>query len=239
MDKVSIVIPNFNKSKYIEETLLSAINQTYENIEIICVDDRSTDTSVEIIDQYSKEDKRFKYFINEQNMGISKTLNRAISLSSGKYISWLSSDDVYSLDKIEKNILHIKDCDFLYSDYYNIDERSILLNMYKIGECDVPKELHYNHFINGCSCLFSRKAYDYIGGFDEELGGKSGYCADTFLWHKISYIFRYTYLPIPLVYYRNCPEQGQNNIQNEFKIQTKREYHRRIHEWLKEQGLEK
>lgn len=234
--KISIVIPNFNKSKFLDECIMSALDQTYKDIEIVFVDDCSTDNSLEIAGKYLQF-PNFKIVKNPENMGISKTLNNAVRNSTGEYISWLSSDDKYCIDKIEENVKHIKDCDFVYSDYYTLTEDSRIENVYKLNHCKVENELFNSHFINGCSVMFSRKIYDFIGGFDEVIGGKSGYCADTLMWHKMSFYGKYKLIQKPLVYYRLSPTQTGNNITDNFKIDTKKEYFKTILNWAKENGF--
>ena len=98
---VSIIVPVYNVEKYLEQCINSIINQTYKNIEIILIDDGSTDNSGIICDEYAKKDNRIKV-IHKDNEGISATRNRGIDESSGKYISFVDSDDY-----IEKNMIEI------------------------------------------------------------------------------------------------------------------------------------
>ena len=99
---VSVIVPCYNHEKYVEETIESIVNQTYENIELIVIDDGSKDASPQIIEELSKK-YNFK-FIHRSNKGLSATLNEGIRLSQGKYISVCASDDKLKLDKIEKQV---------------------------------------------------------------------------------------------------------------------------------------
>ena len=92
MPIVSVNIPVYNDEKYIGETLLSALNQTYRDLEIVVVDDGSTDRTAEIIKSFS--DSRIKYYY-QTNQGIGATRNKAIEHSSGKYIAFLDHDDLW------------------------------------------------------------------------------------------------------------------------------------------------
>lgn len=103
MDKISVIVPVYNAEKYLKRCLDSIINQTYKNLEIILINDGSNDSSLEICKEYEKKDKRI-FVYNQKNKGISYTRNRGIELSSGKYISFVDSDDVISLRMYE--ILH-------------------------------------------------------------------------------------------------------------------------------------
>lgn len=102
MKKVSIIIPAYNTEKYISECLDSALNQTYKNIEIIVVDDRSTDDTLYIIEQYQKLYPQLIVLRNGINRGVGYTRNIAISIASGDYISFLDSDDIMHPLMIEK-----------------------------------------------------------------------------------------------------------------------------------------
>jgi len=96
-DLISIIIPIYNTEEYLERCLDSIINQSYKNLEIILVDDGSTDLSKEICNNYLKKDKRIKYF-KKENGGLSSARNYGIKKANGKYIGFVDSDDVISLD---------------------------------------------------------------------------------------------------------------------------------------------
>jgi glycosyltransferase involved in cell wall biosynthesis len=100
---VSIVIPIFNSEKYLNECLLSIIEQTYKNIEIIAVNDGSTDGSKSICDKYAKSDKRLK-IINRSNKGVSSSRNIGLRRSKGDYITFADSDDWLEPDAIENMV---------------------------------------------------------------------------------------------------------------------------------------
>jgi len=104
---VSIIIPNYNKEKYIKEAIDSALNQTYKNIEVIVVDDGSTDGSKEIIKSYGNRIRA--YFLPHRNANVCR--NFGIKNSKGEYIQFLDSDDIISKDKIEKQIEVFKKID--------------------------------------------------------------------------------------------------------------------------------
>jgi len=101
---VSVIMPAYNCGTYIEKALYSLINQTYKNLEIIVVDDGSKDDTWEVIQRFAKKDKRIKPYQNEINSRIVKTLNYAISKSSGKYLARMDGDDERMLDSIEKQV---------------------------------------------------------------------------------------------------------------------------------------
>lgn len=101
-DKVSIILPVYNGEKYLHECLNSLLNQTYRNFEIIIIDDCSTDHSAEIIQSY--DNSKIYYYRNNNNQGIVYSLNRAISLSRGKYIARMDADDICAPERLEKQV---------------------------------------------------------------------------------------------------------------------------------------
>ncbi len=107
--KVSVIIPVYNVEKYIRECLDSAINQTYKNLEVICVNDCSTDNSVKIIEEYMQKDARVKIIHHDKNRGAGPARNTGIQNSNGEYIFFLDSDDYLNLDAIELMVKNQKE----------------------------------------------------------------------------------------------------------------------------------
>ena len=99
--KFSIIVPVYNAEKYIKKCIDTLINQTYKNIEIILINDGSTDLSFEICNQYARKDERI-ILINQENKGVSYTRNRAINISTGEYIIFVDSDDYCELNMLEE-----------------------------------------------------------------------------------------------------------------------------------------
>ncbi|MBR6231702.1 MAG: glycosyltransferase [Alphaproteobacteria bacterium] len=103
MPKISIIIPNYNTEKYLDRCLTSLIQQTFSDIEIILIDDGSTDNSVKIMKKYAEKDARIK-IIEQSNSGPAKARNRGLETATGKYLMFCDSDDWYELDMCE--IMH-------------------------------------------------------------------------------------------------------------------------------------
>lgn len=124
--EISVIIPTFNRGKLIANSIKSALNQTIKNLEIIIVDDGSTDNTKEVIDKF--QDRRIKYIKLDKNQGASNARNIGIKAAKGKYISFQDSDDIFYPNKLEiqlNNIINKKsDLDFckinlLYNSTYN------------------------------------------------------------------------------------------------------------------------
>lgn len=102
---VSIIVPAYNCAKSISKTLDSLLAQTYKNIEIVCINDGSKDSTFSILYDYKKSDKRVKIYNNKQNMGIAYTRNRGVELAHGDYIMWCDADDWYEKNMVEEMVI--------------------------------------------------------------------------------------------------------------------------------------
>ena len=149
MIKISIIIPVYNVEKYLATCLDSVINQTYKNLEILLIDDGSTDSSGLICEQYSKKDTRIKT-IHKKNGGLSDARNVGISYASGDYISFIDSDDFIDINTFTILNQYIKQYNadiitFNYYDYYNKDKISphLLFNNLKLFT-QLRMNWHYN-----------------------------------------------------------------------------------------------
>jgi glycosyltransferase involved in cell wall biosynthesis len=123
---VSVIIPTYNAAPYIKQTLESALNQTYKNIEVIVMNDGSTDNSEEIILQVKKGDNRILYQY-KPNSGVSDTRNKGIALAKGSYLAFLDADDVWKSDNLEKKIRAINETgkQWVFSDLDYINEENV------------------------------------------------------------------------------------------------------------------
>ena len=122
---ISVVIPVYNVEDYLEECLDSVVNQTFKNIEIICVNDGSTDNSLNILNKYSKKDSRIK-IINQENSGVSHARNKGLEVSRGNYVCFLDSDDYLELNALQEvhNISEINSLDICLFKLINFDEKT-------------------------------------------------------------------------------------------------------------------
>jgi len=195
---VSVVVPSYNHEAYIEECLLSIINQTYKSIEVIVIDDGSKDHSCEILDRMQKQYGFVLVF--QENQGVSKTLNKAIRrYAHGKYINCLASDDFMMLDKIEKQVRFLEenpDVDLVFGKVYMVDEKSQIMKDRKIFEPfdepvkHIPFELLIeNNRVPAPSVMFRREIWEKCEGFNEDT-----VIEDFDLWLKIAYAGKMVYL---------------------------------------------
>lgn len=124
--KVSIIIPIYNVENYLKQCLDSVINQTLKEIEIICVEDCSTDNSLSILEEYAKSDSRIKAIKNEINKGLATVRNIAMAEATGEYIAFLDSDDYVDLSTYEKayNLAKENDLDCVLFKTSTVDDKT-------------------------------------------------------------------------------------------------------------------
>ena len=101
---ISVIIPAYNAEKTIEEAVDSVLSQTYENIEVILIDDHSSDGTKELLEALADKDPRVRVLSNDTNIGVLKTRLKGVHSSFGKWIAFLDSDDVWESDKLEKQV---------------------------------------------------------------------------------------------------------------------------------------
>lgn len=180
---VSIIACCYNHEKFVEETLDGIISQTYENIELIIIDDFSTDNSVTKINNWIKKHKHECLFIqNIENIGVVKTLNKALIKCKGKYFSMISCDDIYLPKKIESQIHCFEKIDddysAIYSDAYIIDKNSIYQygTQISINQINKPSSgniyedlIRKDNFIPALSVIYKTEIIEELGYYDESL----------------------------------------------------------------------
>lgn len=150
-DLVSIVMPSYNTSKYIEESIESVLNQSYTNWELIIVDDCSTDETDNVVQEYLT-DTRIRYLKNERNSGAAVSRNYALREAKGKWIAFLDSDDLWHPEKLQKQIefMLANNYHFSYTNYEEIDEKSNPLGVFVTGPKKITKQGMYNYCWPGC-----------------------------------------------------------------------------------------
>ncbi|MCH5190000.1 MAG: glycosyltransferase family 2 protein [Oscillospiraceae bacterium] len=150
-DLVSIIMPSYNTAQYISDSIDSVLAQTYENWELIIVDDCSTDNTDEVISKYLS-DGRIKYFKNGTNSGAAVSRNTALREANGRWIAFLDSDDLWHPEKLEKQLAFMEEngFSFSYTNYFTIDENSNSLNTEVTGPKRISKTGMYNYCWPGC-----------------------------------------------------------------------------------------
>lgn len=161
---VSIIMPSWNTAKFIAESIQCVIDQTYKNWELLIVDDCSTDNTDEVVASFLA-DKRVKYLHNEKNSGAALTRNKAMREAQGEWIAFLDSDDLWTPDKLEKQVKFMKANNYVltYTEYEKIDEEDNPLNIYVTGPDVVNKRKMYNYdYIGQLTMMYSAKHFGLI-----------------------------------------------------------------------------
>jgi len=198
---VSVIIPVYNQEKYIQECVESVINQDYKKIEIIVVDDGSTDGTADILKSFGDQIK----YIRQENQGPAASVNTGIKTSKGSLICWFGSDDVYMTNKISEQVdflLKEPSISIAYSDYIMIDS-----NGSKLMDVQVPyppfeqfaRSLLIRNFINGSTVIMRKECIDAVGDYDETLRADP----DGDMWFRmLKHGYRFGHISKPLVKYR-------------------------------------
>lgn len=144
---VSIITPMYNSEKFIEATIKSVIEQTYQDWEMIIIDDCSTDKSANIVKAYVEKDDRIKYIRNKSNLGVSSARNLALENASGQFLAFLDSDDIWTKEKLETqiNFMNKNNYAITFTSYELMDENNKPLN--KV--IPVPKDVDYKKLLKG------------------------------------------------------------------------------------------
>lgn len=249
--KVSIVIPAYNASNYLEQAIDSALAQTYRNIEVIVVNDGSSDDGAteRIALSYGN---RIRYF-HKENGGSSSALNMGIANMTGEWFSWLSHDDIYVPEKVNKQIQSLMELNIAPEDrfqhvFFSASELinaqgKVIRHANKNKERQLAERVqsfkHNGYLIcepstynfHGCSCLVHKKVFESVGCFDESLRLLN----DLDMWFRLyAADFKIHYIPIPLVYGRIHSAQISNSIGYSYHNPEQDMFWNRSLNWLKE-----
>lgn len=162
--EVSIVLPTYNGSQYLESAIQSCLSQTWEDLELIVVDDCSTDSVPEIL--AGCDDPRIRIIRNESNLKLPASLNKGFSQARGRLLTWTSDDNLYEPDAIQKmRETLLQDYDVTYAEQAIIDQHGLEVGLFGI---DQPEMLRTRNIVNACF-LYHRHVHEALGGYDETL----------------------------------------------------------------------
>lgn len=207
---VSVIIPAYNASKFIERTLTSVLNQTYENIEILVVDDGSTDDTSEIVQRFVTIDTRI-IFLQQANAGVAAARNYAIAKSKGDFIAPIDADDIWHETNVEKQLkvlVSSDDVGMVYSWSIDIDESDYLTGGARIFPYHgniYPAMLLQNVIGHASACMIRRSCLEHVGSpyyKTSFLAQKAQGCEDWDLYLRIAENYQVELVPELLVGYR-------------------------------------
>jgi GT2 family glycosyltransferase len=219
---VSIVLPTHNGSRYLRQSIQSCLDQSHRNIELIVVDDGSSEDIRAVVDEFF--DTRLHYVRHATNRGLPAALNTGFALASGSYLTWTSDDNFYATDAIERMTRFLQrhpDVAFVYSSSYILDESGDGRPA-RIRRPLPPADLLTQNSVGGCF-LYRRQVYREIGEYD------SGaiLVEDYDYWVRVSRRFRMQRLFAPLYYYRYHDESltarhGREDVAQRFEVVRQR-----------------
>lgn len=225
--KVTVICTCFNHEKFVEESLNSIASQTYPNIQIIVVDDLSTDNSVKIIEAWIEKHPDALFIKNTSNLGCTTSFNNAFNHANGEYLIDLAADDVLLQHCIEEqvnafNSSQFKNLAIVYSNINLVDENLNLISKYYHAS-ENPESGNIYKMIIGrtvkiCSVgsMIKTKKFKEIGGYDEDL-----IYEDLDLWVRVSRHYNFQYIPKILVNKRELTNSLGSNFFKKGKLSKK------------------
>ncbi|MBL7196754.1 MAG: glycosyltransferase [Candidatus Omnitrophica bacterium] len=203
--RISVIMSVYNSERYLREAFESILNQTFSNFEFIIVDDGSTDKSWEMLKEFKVKDSRIKLIKNENNIGLTKSLNKALRICRGEYIARQDADDISLPNRLEKELSFLeknREYGILGSAYREKDEEKDTVNKPKVMLCLRDKEIRkniikFNPFCHS-SVLFRKKIIGTIGYYNEQFK----YSQDYELWFRILKYHKGANLEDVLIYRR-------------------------------------
>jgi glycosyltransferase involved in cell wall biosynthesis len=187
---VSIVTPSYNQAQFLEQTMLSVLNQDYPNIEYLVVDGASSDGSPEIIRKHAD---RLAWWVSEKDHGQGEAINKGFARARGEYVAWLNSDDVYQPGAISVAVQALQAhplTAFVFSDVLAIDGDNKVLNLMRYGNWDLDDLMSF-HIIGQPGVFMRRAVLEQAGYLDPEYH----YVLDGHLWLRMAQLAPIYYIP--------------------------------------------
>jgi glycosyltransferase involved in cell wall biosynthesis len=201
--KVTIVLPTHNGAKYLRQSIDSCLNQTYSNLELIIVDDGSTDETPSLIKSYN--DKRIKFLRHKKNVGLPRALNSGFRYASGDFLTWTSDDNQYLPTAIEEMISFLaknKGFGFVYADYISFNLQTGHKELRKLP--DIPN-IRVQNDIGACF-LFTRQVWREVGEYNPNYS----LVEDYDYWIRVWQRFKVKHYPRVLYIYGEHPKSLTN-----------------------------
>lgn len=203
MPKVSVCVPSYNHGQYIAQCIESVLSQTLDDLELIVVDNRSSDNTSEVVRRY--RDPRIRFFTNETNIGAVRNWNRCVSLSQGEYVGILQSDDIYLPRMLQRSADTLdahRTVDFTHCGFHRIDEQGNRIDTIQQWDADrvMPglatlRNLASANYITPSTVMMRRSSFKETGGFDENYR----YELDWLMWMRLALRGDVAFIAEPLV----------------------------------------
>ncbi len=211
--EISVVMSVYNSEQWLKDSISSILNQTFRNFEFIIINDGSTDKSEYIIKSFANKDERVK-FLNQSNSGLTKSLNNAISISTGKYIARIDADDISLPDRLKKQYEILESSNNIglcYTNFFEIDHlgkkirKNIITNKFDLIKNNLSKGINN---IAHSSVMFRKSVFDELNGYREKLKKSQ----DFDLWLRMTEVTTFSSAgDEPFVYIRRHKESITHN----------------------------
>lgn len=202
---VTVLCLCYNQEKFVEEAIRSVFTQSYPSIELIVLDDGSSDNSVKVISGFLKDKPSVLFLINETNQGYTKSLNKALSYATGEFIVDLAADDMLMPTRVEEGVsalikagtkfgVNFSDAEIIAEDGHFVGVHSEKYPHQSIPQGDVYKDIVRRYFICPPTMLFRKSVIDHLGGYDDSLAFE-----DFDFLVRAARDFHFCYTPKPLI----------------------------------------
>ena len=217
--KVSIILPTYNRAKYLDRAISSVLNQSYSDFELIIVDDASTDNTKEVVDMF--DDDRIRYIRNEKNLGGAGARNRGIKEAKGDFIAFQDSDDQWHPEKLKIQMEAFSkatpDVAVVYTAFIRkVGDKEFIIPpaSVKKREGNIYRELllHVN-FVGTPTAVVRKKALEKVGGFDERFPRLQDW--DLFL--RLAKHYKFKFIEKPLLTAYDIPGNISSNVDSLIK----------------------
>ncbi|MFD0940102.1 glycosyltransferase [Pedobacter boryungensis] len=233
---ISIALCTYNGSKYIEQQVNSILNQSYKNIEIVAVDDNSTDNTYHLLEKLQEQHAQLKIYRNEKNLGFNKNFEKAIKLCNGKYIAISDQDDIWLPQKLELLVNNIGNNWLIFSNSEWVDENEVsmgkqILNPSFTMEGRGFKSILFYNSVTGHTVLFDKQFVDYFtpmpakGYYDWWMGFVALYHNKATCLNKCLTLHRMHNSSVTSGAYSNDKKQFKKDLNVEAEIQLEQFKH--------------
>ncbi len=208
---VSVLMTAYNREKYIAEAIESVMASTYDNWELIIVDDRSKDRTVEIARSYAEKDKRIKVFVNEKNLGDYPNRNKAASYAKGKYLKYVDADDMIYPYGLEQLVFYMEQFPEAGYGLCSLEQDTDRIYPFMLS----PQEAYHRHYIEKkwlfhkapLSSIIKRDVFEKAGGFPVYRQ-----TSDFEMWNRLSQKYNVVLMPHGIVWYRVHENQEYQQV---------------------------
>jgi glycosyltransferase involved in cell wall biosynthesis len=216
---VSVLMTTYNREKYLSQAVESVLASTYENFELIIVDDQSKDRSLAIALEYAEKDPRVKAVLNEKNLGDYPNRNKAASLAAGKYLKYVDADDLIYPTGLEVLVSGMEQFPEAGFGLGSLPQDKFRIFPFML----TPEEAYKRHYFKEqlfhkapLSSIIRKDVFDRVGGFTGRR-----YLGDFEMWHLLAARYPVVLMPHGIVWYREHEEQEMQNNRTDFTIPFK------------------